>query len=166
MLIHAEMQIFLSNLLKLFVPTFLTFRVSFYILLSKKVDTPRTLYRWVILGSSQTKWEKKERRYWQGFSHYSSWWMNIRIYHFYCCDMDSARENDSPHPSLCHSLHWYAPALVICFLQIIWNCFWWIFVSFLWKQLIMIWFSGVMNSLFSVYGILSTTFCVIYFHSR
>lgn len=50
----------------------------------------------------------KMERYWQ-FSHYSSWSMNIRIYCFYCCNLASARENNSPRSSLCDSLYWYVP---------------------------------------------------------
>jgi len=95
----------------IFVLTSLPFPVLLHTFI-QKVDTSRTLYWWVVLwsSSSQIEWEKLERWHWQ-FSHwhYSTWSINIRIYCFYCCCLGSARENNSPCPSLCHSLYWYVP---------------------------------------------------------
>ena len=98
------------------------------------------------------------------FSHYSSWSMNIRIYCFYCCNLASARENNCPCSSLCHSLYWYAPIhpFFINYLNLLLvdSC---VISCEIYMQLIIIYFSGVMNSLFSVYGIHPSTFYMVYF---
>lgn len=127
------MKLFVSNLLKIFVPDFSPF---FYVSLTYLYPKSGHSGDSVLVSNFTIFWNKKvkkERRYHYGFSHYASWSMNFRIYYFYCCGLASARENESPYPSLCHSLHRYVPVLFTCFLQIFWTCPWLVFVSFLWN---------------------------------
>lgn len=78
-----------------------------------------------------------------------------RIHYFPCYNMASARKNNSPYSSLCNSLHWYLILSYVYFLKMklspINIYFFWVDgQEWLTSNLEI---AGVMNSLFSVYGI-------------
>lgn len=82
-----------------------------------------------------------------------------RIHYFPCYNMASARKNNSSYSSLCNSLHWYTLILShVYFLKMKLSLINIFFFFFGWMDksgLLLIWqIAGVMNSLFSVYGIL------------